>query len=112
MADAIPDEEKARRLHVPAGEPARDSEASNYQRHMGQVLEVMVEGKNEARGQWVGRTSQNKIMNFTAPRRMLPGDRQLRSGAGSRRVFPTAWWEKWWYKGDEVTMGGSRWKSK
>ena len=34
---------------------------------MGQVLEVMVEGKNPARGQWVGRTSQIKVMNFTVP---------------------------------------------
>jgi tRNA-2-methylthio-N6-dimethylallyladenosine synthase len=25
----------------------------------------MVEGKNESRGQWVGRTSQNKVLNFT-----------------------------------------------
>ena len=28
---------------------------------------MMVEGKNAARGQWVGRTSQIKVMNFTAP---------------------------------------------
>ena len=27
----------------------------------------MVEGKNEARGQWIGRTSQNKMLNFTVP---------------------------------------------
>jgi len=26
----------------------------------------MVEGKNEARNQWIGRTSQNKVMNFKA----------------------------------------------
>jgi tRNA-2-methylthio-N6-dimethylallyladenosine synthase len=26
----------------------------------------MVEGKNEARGQLIGRTSQNKTLNFTA----------------------------------------------
>ncbi len=36
-------------------------------RHVGQVLEVMVEGKNPARGQWIGRTSQIKVMNFTVP---------------------------------------------
>ena len=30
-------------------------------------MEVMVEGKNEARDQWIGRTSQNKTLNFTAP---------------------------------------------
>ena len=27
----------------------------------------MVEGNNEARGQWIGRTTQNKTLNFTAP---------------------------------------------
>jgi hypothetical protein len=27
----------------------------------------MVEGKNLARGQWIGRTSQIKVMNFTVP---------------------------------------------
>jgi tRNA-2-methylthio-N6-dimethylallyladenosine synthase len=27
----------------------------------------MVEARNEARGQWIGRTSQNKTLNFTAP---------------------------------------------
>ena len=31
-----------------------------------QVLEVMVEGKRKPAGQWMGRTSQNKMVNFTA----------------------------------------------
>jgi len=31
----------------------------------------MVEGKNEARSQWIGRTSQNKTLNFTAGRQEL-----------------------------------------
>jgi len=31
---------------------------------LGQQLEVMVEGKNAARGQMIGRTSQNKTLNF------------------------------------------------
>ncbi|MBV8891817.1 MAG: TRAM domain-containing protein, partial [Acidobacteria bacterium] len=46
-----------------------------YQRHHGQRMEVMVEGKNQARGQWIGRTSQNKVLNFTAPSaiELLPG---------------------------------------
>ena len=41
--------------------------AARNQRHVGQELEVMVEGKNAARGQWIGRTSQIKVMNFTVP---------------------------------------------
>jgi tRNA-2-methylthio-N6-dimethylallyladenosine synthase len=33
---------------------------------------VMVEGKNEARHQWIGRTSQNKTLNFTVPATVVP----------------------------------------
>ena len=29
------------------------------------VQEVLVEGKNQALGQWIGRTSQNRTLNFT-----------------------------------------------
>jgi tRNA-2-methylthio-N6-dimethylallyladenosine synthase len=65
-ADAIPDEEKSRRLAV-LQEKQREIQRRNYQRHVGQILEVMVEGRNEARGQWIGRTSQNKVLNFVAP---------------------------------------------
>ena len=36
----------------------------------------MVEGRNEGRKQWIGRTSQNKTLNFTAAdeHRIEPGD--------------------------------------
>jgi len=33
----------------------------------------MVEGKNQARQQWIGRTSQNKVLNFTVPDEVIPG---------------------------------------
>jgi tRNA-2-methylthio-N6-dimethylallyladenosine synthase len=66
LEDAIPDEEKARRLAV-VNDKQRVIGATRNRRHVGQVLEVMVEGKNPARGQWVGRTSQIKVMNFTVP---------------------------------------------
>src|SRR5271169_3460164 len=62
-ADSIPDEEKSRRLQV-LQEHQRELQRSSYRRHIGQVLEVMVEGKNAARGQVIGRTSQNKTLNF------------------------------------------------
>ncbi len=65
-ADAIPDEEKSRRLAV-LQEKQREIQRRRYQRHHGQHIEVMVEGKNQARRQWIGRTSQNKVLNFTAP---------------------------------------------
>src|SRR5579863_533732 len=49
--DAIPDEEKVRRLAV-LNEKQREIQKKRNQRHLGSVQEVMVEGKNEARGQW------------------------------------------------------------
>src|SRR5579863_4731654 len=72
LEDAIPDEEKARRLAV-VNEKQREIQRRRYQRYLGTTLEVMVEGKNEARGQWIGRTSQNKVFNFTAPENAKPG---------------------------------------
>src|SRR5438874_1630471 len=63
LEDAIPDEEKARRLTV-LQERQREIQKRRNQRHLGEIVEVMVEGKNEARAQWIGRTSQNKTMNF------------------------------------------------
>jgi len=62
--DSIPDDEKSRRLQV-LQERQREIQRASYRRHLGQTLEVMVEGKNEARGQVIGRTSQNKTLNFT-----------------------------------------------
>ena len=66
LEDAIPDEEKAKRLNVLL-ERQREIQRGLYARHLNQTLEVMVEGRNEARAQWMGRTSQNKTLNFTAP---------------------------------------------
>jgi tRNA-2-methylthio-N6-dimethylallyladenosine synthase len=71
LDDAIPDEEKSRRLEVLMTKQ-RDIQIARYKKYIGTVSEVMVEGKNEARGQWVGRTSQNKTLNFTAPESSEP----------------------------------------
>jgi len=71
MTDSIPDEEKARRLQVLL-ERQREVQRKSYQRHLGQVMEVMVEGFNPARGQVVGRSSQNKTVNFTTAHPILP----------------------------------------
>jgi tRNA-2-methylthio-N6-dimethylallyladenosine synthase len=65
MPDVIPDAEKARRLAV-LQEKQKAIQTHRNNRHVGQTQEVMVEGKNVARGQWIGRTSQNKTLNFTA----------------------------------------------
>jgi tRNA-2-methylthio-N6-dimethylallyladenosine synthase len=66
MIDSIVDEEKAKRLAIVL-ERQREIQRISYNRHIGSILEVMVEGKNEARGQWIGRTSQNKTLNFSVP---------------------------------------------
>ncbi|HZD33073.1 MAG TPA: tRNA (N6-isopentenyl adenosine(37)-C2)-methylthiotransferase MiaB [Candidatus Angelobacter sp.] len=70
-ADSIADAEKSRRLQV-AQEHQREIQRVTYRRHVGQVLEVMVEGKNSARGQVIGRTSQNKTLNFVTNGRPEP----------------------------------------
>ncbi|MGC2186119.1 MAG: tRNA (N6-isopentenyl adenosine(37)-C2)-methylthiotransferase MiaB [Terriglobales bacterium] len=72
LEDAIPDAEKSRRLII-LQEKQREIQRRRYQRHVGQIQEVMVEGKNEARGQWIGRTSQNKTLNFTTSMGVNPG---------------------------------------
>jgi tRNA-2-methylthio-N6-dimethylallyladenosine synthase len=64
LDDAIPDDEKSRRLAL-VNERQKAIQKRRNQRWLGRQVEVMVEGKNEARGQWAGRTSQNRVMNFT-----------------------------------------------
>ncbi|MBV9479915.1 MAG: tRNA (N6-isopentenyl adenosine(37)-C2)-methylthiotransferase MiaB [Acidobacteria bacterium] len=73
-ADAVCEADMSRRLAA-LQEKQREIQRRRYQRHHGQRMEVMVEGKNQARGQWIGRTSQNKVLNFTAPSaiELLPG---------------------------------------
>jgi tRNA-2-methylthio-N6-dimethylallyladenosine synthase len=70
-SDSISDAEKSRRLQV-LQEHQRELQRSSYRRHLGQIVEVMVEGKNPARGQMTGRTSQNKTLNFVVNGRPEP----------------------------------------
>jgi tRNA-2-methylthio-N6-dimethylallyladenosine synthase len=71
LEDAIQEEEKSRRLAV-LMEQQKVLQKQRNQRHIGQIVEVMVEGKNEARKQWIGRTTQNKTLNFSAPENVVP----------------------------------------
>jgi tRNA-2-methylthio-N6-dimethylallyladenosine synthase len=71
MADSIPDEEKSQRLQILL-ERQREIQKSNYAKHIGEELEVMVEGHNTAREQVIGRTTQNKTLNFTTRQPILP----------------------------------------
>jgi tRNA-2-methylthio-N6-dimethylallyladenosine synthase len=72
MENAIPEEDKVRRLAI-LNDRQREIQRVNYARHVGQVLEAMVEGYQSARDQVIGRTSQNKTLNFTVSKgRALP----------------------------------------
>src|SRR5260370_37768534 len=65
MIDSISEEEKAKRLQI-LQERQREIQRVNYEKQIGRTLEVMVEGKNETRGQVIGRTSHNVPLNFAA----------------------------------------------
>ena len=71
MMDSIPEAEKSRRLQI-LQERQREIQRANYEKKIGRIFEVMVEGKNEARAQVVGRTSQNITLNFTTPESEAP----------------------------------------
>src|SRR6202034_4349316 len=65
LEDAIPDQEKARRLEVLMARQ-RDIQKVRNNKYIATNTEVMVEGYNDSRNQWIGRTSQNKTLNFRA----------------------------------------------
>jgi tRNA-2-methylthio-N6-dimethylallyladenosine synthase len=71
LEDAIPDHEKARRLEILMAQQ-KEIQVKRNRDCIGRELQVMVEGHNEARGQWIGRTSQNKTLNFTAAPGVAP----------------------------------------
>ena len=65
--DSIPEEQKVLRLSV-LNQRQKEIQTRNNQRHLGECIEVMVEGRNPSRQQWIGRTSQHKVLNFTSVR--------------------------------------------
>jgi len=69
--DSIPDEVKSARLQVLL-DRQREIQRANYEKHVGETMEVMVEGVREARGQIAGRSSQNKTVNFTTTQLIHP----------------------------------------
>jgi tRNA-2-methylthio-N6-dimethylallyladenosine synthase len=71
MIDSIAETEKAKRLQVLL-DRQREIQRVNYSKHLGQVMEVMVEGMHVARGQIAGRSSQNKPVNFTSRQPIAP----------------------------------------
>jgi tRNA-2-methylthio-N6-dimethylallyladenosine synthase len=73
MDDAISEEEKSRRLGVLL-EKQREIQRARNDRHLGNIFEVLVEGKSRRENQWSGHTSSNKVVNFTSTREESLGD--------------------------------------
>jgi tRNA-2-methylthio-N6-dimethylallyladenosine synthase len=71
MIDTVAETEKARRLQVVL-DRQREIQRVNYARHLGEEMEVMVEGTNPAKGQVAGRSTQNKPVNFTTSLPIAP----------------------------------------
>ena len=71
MIDSIQETEKAKRLQVLL-DRQREIQRFNYLKHIGETLEVMVEGQNPARGQITGRSTQNKPVNFICAQPIAP----------------------------------------
>ncbi len=65
MPDSIPEGVKVERLAI-LNARQREIQRLSYARHLGEVMPVMVEGHNAIRGQVIGRSSQNKTVNFSA----------------------------------------------
>jgi tRNA-2-methylthio-N6-dimethylallyladenosine synthase len=79
LEDHIPEEEKSRRLTV-LQEIQRAIQIRRNSGLVGTVEEAFVEGYNQATGQWIGRTTQNRTLNFIHPE--YPGPRDGATLAG------------------------------
>jgi tRNA-2-methylthio-N6-dimethylallyladenosine synthase len=67
----VKEEDKSTRLQALL-DRQREIQRVNYSKQIGEVIEVMVEGANPARGQISGRSSQNKPVNFSCPQPIAP----------------------------------------
>ncbi|MEP7364659.1 MAG: tRNA (N6-isopentenyl adenosine(37)-C2)-methylthiotransferase MiaB [Acidobacteriota bacterium] len=69
LSGHIDEAEKSRRLAI-VQEKQRGIQMRRNADYIGERAEVMVEYFNQATGQWVGRTAQNKTLNFLHPAAM------------------------------------------
>jgi tRNA-2-methylthio-N6-dimethylallyladenosine synthase len=73
MPDAIPEEEKGRRL-ARVMDRQREIQLARNETFVGKTFEVLVDGASRRAGQWSGRCSSNRVLNFTSPRTDLLGE--------------------------------------
>jgi tRNA-2-methylthio-N6-dimethylallyladenosine synthase len=86
LDDQISEDEKSRRLAI-LQEKQRAIQIRRNSTLVGTVEETFVEGYNQATGQWIGRTMQNRTLNFVHPQFASPReDATLVSGSWNVRV--------------------------
>ena len=73
MPDAIPEQEKYRRLAV-LQDRQRQIQIERNNKLVGSAFELLVDTHHAARGQWAGRSTSNLIVNFTSPLQNLLGE--------------------------------------
>jgi tRNA-2-methylthio-N6-dimethylallyladenosine synthase len=66
MQNVVPEEVKQQRL-LTLQEKQRAIQIRRNAELIGTIQEVLVEGRHESLGQWIGRTSTNRTLNFTSP---------------------------------------------
>ncbi len=84
--DMIPEEEQGRRLAILQARQ-REIQIARNEALIGQTSEVLVDSQSAKRGQWAGRTSSNRTVNFATARENLLGEyvrvRVTRAGPNS-----------------------------
>ena len=70
--DAIPDEEKGRRLAV-LQDKQREIQTRKHETLVGKTFEVLVSGKSRRENQWFGYSTSHRVLNFTSQAQELLG---------------------------------------
>ena len=73
MPDAVSEEEKGRRL-ARVLDYQREIQLARNEALVGKTFEVLVDGASRRAGQWSGRCSSNRVLNFTSSRSDLLGE--------------------------------------
>ncbi len=73
MADAVPEEEKSRRLRI-LQDRQREIQAVRNQFLIGTQAEVLIDSSARREKRWGGRTSSNRAVNITSPLESLLGE--------------------------------------
>jgi tRNA-2-methylthio-N6-dimethylallyladenosine synthase len=72
MADAIPEEEKSRRLAA-LQDKQREIQTKKHEALVGETFEVLVSGKSRRENQWFGYSTSHRVINFASQANELLG---------------------------------------